>query len=328
MAEKLTLLGFAPAEGAAALAARLAALPGPGLRLVTLGGIAAFAQETAPPLKALLLARDRASLLAALATLQRRLEAACMAGPFLPADPGAATLTAAELPALLAAQQAALTAALARHGATQQWDVILRWPPEPVLAAQRERFAGLGRAALAEAVAAALAEARAFRLGALRAALRDVVLEIAEASPVAEDAAAGLTLLVPSGGEAVIEAALGRLPPEATAGASADLRGPLPPLGFAAVRLAEVPAGAVERAWHLLGLPEALPSEDLTRHWRGLATRLHPDRAGPAADPARFAEAAAAYRLVRSLAGSGAGEVQRATLAARAGRHLLLPEAA
>jgi len=328
MADKLTLLGFAPIDGAEALAARLAALPGPALEMRRAGAVAAFAQAETAPKRALLLARDRAGLLGTLASLQQRLELACQLSPFLPADPGAATLPAGEWPALLEAQQEALAEALAKHGATHQWDVILRWSPEAVLAGQRERFAGLGRAALAEAVAAALSEERHARLAALRRALGPKVIEMHEQAPVAEDAACGVTVLVPAGGEAAIEEALGTLPPAVTEGVSADLRGPLPPLAFAAVRVAELPRGAVERAWTLLGLPEALPMGELRRHWRGLATLLHPDRAGAEADPARFAEAAAAYRLLQSLAGDAGGEVRRTTLAARSGRHLLLPEAA
>ncbi len=328
--DDVTLLGIAPAAGAEALARAMEALPGPPVAVHVAGSIAGLAQPAERARRGLLLARDRAGLLASLAALQRRLEAACVAGPFLPADPGAARLPAAELPGLLAAAAPLLEEALATKGARHQWDVVIRWNAEAVVARHRAELQGLAGAALARAIRATLVGEREMRAAALRAALRGAVLAIAEPLPVEEDAATGLTVLVPAGGEAAIEAALGTLPEEASRDAAADLRGPLPPLGFAALRLAEVPAGAVERAWSLLGLPEAapeaLPASDLTRHWRGIAAKLHPDRAGAAADPARFAEAHEAYRLLRSLAGEA--PLDRVLLAARARRRLVLPEAA
>ncbi|NKC34544.1 J domain-containing protein [Falsiroseomonas selenitidurans] len=325
MTARQRLLGFAPAAGAEELRDRLAALPGPPMELLPLGPVAALLQAAEPPARALLLAKDRAGLLRQLAALQRRLEAACLSGPFLPADPGAATLPEATWPALLPAQAAAAARALACHGGTHQWDVILRWSPEALLTAQRGRLEGLGRAAMAEAVGAILAQARTLRQAALLQALAPRVLAVAEAAPVAEDAAIGATVRVPAGGEAAIEAALFAMPAALTQEVAADLRGPLPPLAFAAARVAEVPADAIDRAWSLLELPEVVAPAELHRRWRGLAGRLHPDQAGQAADPGRFAEAAEAYRLLRGLAG-GATAVRRATLTRSPACHLLLPE--
>jgi hypothetical protein len=322
MAGDVTLLGFAPAAGAEALAAAMAALPGPALHQAVAGGVVAFAEAQVERPRALLLARDRARLLAALAATQRRLELGTAAGPFLPADPGAPPLPAARLPALLAPQAEALAASLAGPGGTQQWDVILRWPADPVLNAARARLAGLPRARLAEAVRAELLAARAAREAALRAGLAPRVLAIAEGAPVAEDLAAGFTVQVPRGGEAAIEAALHALPDELTEGVGADLRGPLPPLAFAAVRLMELAPEALARAWALLDLPEEMPTPRLALHWRAVAARLHPDRGGDARD---FAAAEAAYRLLRGLAADGV--LNRRALAAR-GPTLLLPEAA
>jgi hypothetical protein len=321
MADKLTLLGIAPADRAAALAPALSALPGPAVTLHRVGEIVAVAQRAEARHRALLLARDRAGLLSGLLAVQQRLEAACQLGRFLPADPGAPALPAAELPRLIDAAAPALAAALARDGARHQWDVILRWPPEAALAPRRAALSGLARAELAEAVRAALAAERAMRRDALRAALRPAVRDIADAEPVAEDAACGLTVLVPAGGEAAIEAALATLPETAQHGAAADLRGPLPPVAFAALGIAELAEGALDRAWTLLGLPEQLAPEELSGRWRAVAARLHPDRG--AGDPARFAEAREAYRLLERLAVPGAALSRRA-LAARGRRHLVL----
>lgn len=325
MTAELRMLGIAPGGDAGALLARMEALPGPPMALLRAGSIAALMQQAEAPAQALLLAKDRAGLLKKLAALQRRLEAGCMAGPFLPADPGAATLPAETWPALLAAQAEAAARALADHGGTHQWDVILRWSPDSVLGPARDSLRGLGRAAMAATVSGLLAEARMARLAALRAALTGRVLAVAEASPVAEDTGVGLTVRVPAGGEAAIEAALFAMPGELTKDVAADLRGPLPPLSFAAARVAAVPADAIDRAWSLLELPDAVAPAELQRRWRGIAGRLHPDHTGPEADPGRFAEAAEAYRLLHSLA--GAGEVRRAALVGRDACRLLLPEA-
>ncbi|TDG12225.1 J domain-containing protein [Paracraurococcus ruber] len=177
---------------------------------------------------------------------------------------------------------------------------------------------------MAEAVAAALAEERAMRLAALRTALAPAAIEIAAEPPAAGDAETGATVLLAAGCEAALEAALSRLPPEAQDGASADLRGPLPPLLFAPLRVAELEPAAVTAAWRLLDLPDRLGTEELTRRWRALARELHPDTGAAAADPARLDAAGQAYRLLRGLA-AARGELDLAALAARAGRHLAIP---
>jgi hypothetical protein len=262
MATELTLLGVAPADCAAALARGLAALDGPAPVLHRAGRIVGVAQRAAAPRKALLLARDRAGLLGALLALQRRLELACQIGPFLPADPQSPSLPQAELAMLLDEAAPALEAALARDGERHQWDVILRWPAPTVLEPHRAGLAGLPRAALAGAVADLLATEREARRAALRSALHPAVLAIAEADPVGEDAACAATVVVPRAGEAAIEAALAGLPDTATRDAAAELRGPLPPLAFSALRVADVASDTVRRAWMLLGLRALLASVD------------------------------------------------------------------
>jgi hypothetical protein len=305
MADAVTLLGIVDAADAPAAEAAMAALPGPKLSIHRAGDVAALAQRAEAPRRTLLLARDRAGLLSGLLAVQRRLEAACQRVPFLPADPGAPAIPAEEVAALLAAAAPRLAAAVARDGRRHQWDVILRWPPDAVLKPRQAELRGLSRTRLAEAVQAMLAAEREARRAALRAALRPAVLDIADPEPVGEDAACGVTVLVPAGGEAAIEAALGTLPAAAQADASADLRGPLPPIGFAALRIAELTEGAMERAWTLLGLPDQLAAEELAGRWREVSARLHPDRAGAAGDVARFAEAREAYRILERLAGAG-----------------------
>jgi hypothetical protein len=324
MAQELTLLGIVGAPDAERMRAALAALSGPPVIAQTAGEVAALAQRAdATPRKALLLARDRAALLSGLLALQRRLEAACQLGAFLPADPGAPPVPADELAPMLDAAAATLADALARRGRLHQWDVVLRWPADAVLAPRRDAMRGLSRALLAEAVQTALAEARLERRAALRAALRPAVLDIAEAEPGTDDTACGATVLVPAGGEAAIETALGTLPSGVQLDVTADLRGPLPPIAFGALRVAQLPAGALDRAWSVLRLPEEMAPEELPRRWRDVAAQLHPDVAG--ADAAGFIEAREAYRLIERLAASGATLSRRAL--ARSRCHLLLEAA-
>ena len=52
------------------------------------------------------------------------------------------------------------------------------------------------------------------------------------------------------------------------------------------------------RARRLLGVDEAASPAEVTRAYRALARRLHPDTGGAAADPARFAEVSAAYAVL------------------------------
>jgi hypothetical protein len=187
---------------------------------------------------------------------------------------------------------------LGRH---HQWDVVLRWLAEPVLEARRGEIqvaaAGAGRQGLAEAVGAALGRERALREGALQAALARVARAVKPAGAGITET--GFTVLLPASGEAVLESALNGLGPDISAGASADLRGPLPPISFAAVRVERAAPREVAEAWHRLGLPERVDAASLRRHWHACAARLHPDHG--AAEEAPIREANAAFRLLRGL---------------------------
>jgi hypothetical protein len=235
--------------------------------------------------------------------VQRRLEVACQLGPFLPADPSQARCKSTALPALLNGAADTIADALAGPGRCHQWDVVLRWPAESVVASRRTDIAraaqegGGGRVALAEAVAAALAAERAQREAALRAAVAPVCLALLPAG--AGTCETGLTCLMPPGGEAALEAALGALPAAITAEADADMRGPLPPLSFAAVRIDSAAAADIAQAWRTLALPHQVDAAALKQHWRSCAARLHPDRG--VTDDAPMVAAGAAFRLLRDL---------------------------
>jgi hypothetical protein len=327
MARRQNLIGVAPAQGAEALAKAMTAAGGPPVTAYCAGAIAILAEPAELPRRRLLAARGRAGLLRSLHRLQRRFEIGCVNGPFLAFDPAAADCAAADLPRLVAASADALADALHRDGSRQQWDIILRWSPEAVLAPQRETLAALaGRDQLAEGIAAVLREARACRMAALRTALTTQGIALAADPPTEGDTEIGVTALVPRDGEALIEAAFALMPPEATMGASADLRGPLPPISFAPLRVTALEAAAVDAAWRALDLPEQLDAADLTRRWREIAVRLHPDQAGAAADPARLDAAGQAYRLLRGIARDlPDGRLERSALRARSGPRLSIP---
>ncbi|MFP5219261.1 MAG: J domain-containing protein [Actinomycetes bacterium] len=69
------------------------------------------------------------------------------------------------------------------------------------------------------------------------------------------------------------------------------------------------------RARRVLGVGEHASAAEVTRAYRTLARRLHPDTGGATADPARFAEVAAAYRV---LSGDASGAASAAAAAAAA----------
>lgn len=75
----------------------------------------------------------------------------------------------------------------------------------------------------------------------------------------------------------------------------------------------------------MLGLPAGpgLTDDDVRAAWRRIATAAHPDRAD-GGDPARFAEAAAAYTVLRTRFGRGEA---LADLAAAARPHRAAPRA-
>jgi|GEM_PF-1919705 len=320
------MLGFAAAPSAAALASALSAVPGPPVSLSCAGGVAAFVQAHHAGGKAWI-GQSRACMLRSLATVQRRLEVACLQGPFLPADPAAGLCRADEVATLLAEAAGPIGAALEGPGACHQWDVVLRWHAEPVVAARRaeiaEAAAGGGQAELAEAVAAALRRERDRREAALMRALAPVALASQSArSGTTETAVAAL---VPAGGEAVLETALCGLAADISEGATADLRGPLPPISFAAVRVVRTAPRQVAAAWKSLSLPDWVDAAALRRHWHACAARLHPDHGADDCGP--ITEAGAAFRLLRGLLPAETPQKpwSLAALQRRATVHLMVP---
>lgn len=332
------LLGFAPLAGLDALHAAMGAVPGPQLQVQHAPSgdagdgptvAALFQDEPEVPFGG----RSRDALTAGLKSVQRRLEVACQAGPFLPMDPAAACCPSASVPRLLASGWDALSVALACHGARQQWDIVLRWTPEDVVARHRDEIApaaALGQQALADAVGVALRSERVRRESALLAALAPAVLDFASGGAACAETQVMVTVLVASGCEAAVEAALDGMAAQDVEGASIDMRGPLPPLSFFPVRVAAVDAQAVTGAWATLGLEDAVDLAGLHRQWRLHAAAVHPDRqpalAGEAANVA-VSDLTDAYRLLRDLlpAEAKAGGQTLKSLLRRAAHRLIMP---
>lgn len=324
MTQRLTLLGFTYPGPAAALRQALSRIPGPPVQIVPAGqgaqAIACIAQAASGGMLAW---QSRVALLKQLSCVQRRLELACQTAPFLPADPAMAPCPAKTLPALLADAAPGIARAIAAFGGLVQWDVVLRWQAEDVLRAQRTELATLGgREALAEGVQRHLAQARALRAQAL-----EMVLAPASFARIAlegEECACGFSVLVSRNAEAGLEATLHRFPAALGQGIAADLRGPLPPLSFASVKLRADCTAPAQAAWRSLELPEQLDHAVLQRHWHNRARQLHPDAGGT--DQAAMAAAGDHLRLLRGLLEDAGGQLCRAQLASAAGLKLVMPD--
>jgi len=330
----LAPLGIAQASLETELASALGAIPGPDLVLQRFGRLVGIAQKAPAPslggLATLLGRRDRQGLIEGLGSLQKRLEACCQLGPFLPFVP-AARIEARDFAPCLEAAERPLSLALSRHGTRHQWELVLSWTPEGVLARDRAQVAaeaqalGGGRTGMAQAVADALRADRLVRTAELRSVLAPLVLDVTE-TPAASDLELRLQILVARNGEASIEHALSRLGPRATLGAAADLRGPLPPLAFAAIEVQELDRASIDAAWRRIGLGPEADAATLTRAWRQLAFTHHPDQtmAAQAADRSdAFDQARAAHVLLQGLIGHGA--LTHGEALDRAGPHLIAP---
>jgi hypothetical protein len=190
--------------------------------------------------------------------------------------------------------------------------------------------AALGPSALADAVAGVLRNERGRREAALLAALAPAVLALAAGGAAGTETQVAVTVLVASGREAPVEAALDAMPAEHVGDATIDMRGPLPPLSFFSVKIATVEEEAVTSAWSTLGLDDRIDLSGLHRQWRLLAAAAHPDRQQAPETPkagAAVSDLTDAYRLLRDLLPPGT-EAEGHTLNGllrRAGYRLIMP---
>ena len=294
------LLGFAPLVGLDALRTALNAVAGPQVHACHGPGVIALLQQEPD---APLFGGGRKATAAMLLTVQRRLEMACQAGPFLPMDPPTACCPAEAVSHLLESAWSSLGSALIAQGGRHQWDVVLHWAREPVVTRHRATpaaAAGQDKAALTEAADSVLRAKRSQCEAALLTVLAPTVLAFASGGVACVETEIVVTLLVNAGAEATVKAALDALPAKHAENASIDMRGPLPPLSFSAVRLVTVEARDINRAWQLLDLSDRVDLASLHRQWRQRTASAHPDRR-PAKGAVTVIELAEAYRLLRSL---------------------------
>ena len=321
------LLGFAPLAGLDALRTALNAVAGAQVHACHGPGLVALLQQEPD---APLFGGGRKAMEAGLLTVQRRLEIACQSGPFLPMDPAAACCPPEAVSHLVEPAWVALGSALAAQGGRHQWDVALRWAAEPVVARHRADLAaasGQGKAALAETVGGVLLANRSRREAALLSALAPTALAFASGGAACAETEVSVTFLVNAGAEAPVEAALDALPAEHAEDASIDMRGPLPPLSFSAVRLVTVEERDINRAWQLLRLTDRVDLASLHRQWRQCAAEVHPDRR-PAKDAGTISELTEAYRLLHALLPTDASAKFQTlnSLLRHAGPRLVVPD--
>lgn len=284
------ILGYAPIAGLDRLLARLNAEPGPAVVAWHGSRLAALLQDEPAPGRG---GTDTTRL-------GRRLATACLAGPFLPQDPAAATLPAEAVPVLLATAWEALDAALHTHGRLHQWEIAPHHGDiAPASTGERRRRTAALMNALAPAVLAFAADA--------------------------ENPAAPLTTLVAAGAEHRIEAALAGLE---TAGEPIVLRGPQPPLAFAPVRIAATAAAEIAGAWHALELEARTDRDGLFQQWRRLAAAIHPTRQAAVLSGAApgIGGLTDAYRLLRGLLPADGAGAALGDLLHHAGRRLIVPD--
>ena len=294
------LLGFAPLAGLDALRTALNAVAGPQVHACHGPGLVALLQQEPD---APLFGGGHKAMAPGLLMVQRRLEVACQAGPFLPMDPAAACCPAESASHLLEPAWNALAIALTAQGGRHQWDAVLHWAAEPVVARHRAELAAVaeqGKAALAEAVGGVLLAERSRREAGLLTALAPVVLGFSSGGGACAETEVTLTLLVTAGAEDAVETVLDALPAEHAEDAGIDMRGPLPPISFSAVRLVAVEARDIIRAWQLLELPDRVDLASLHRQWRQGGAFVHPDRR-PAMGAVTVSSLTGAYRLLRPL---------------------------
>lgn len=311
------ILGFARLADLDAARHALCAVPGPTPRFHDGPFIGVVLQdEPDRPLTA----RDRLSMIADLETMQRRLEIACLAGPFLPMDPSAACCPSDAVAALLKPNWERLHQALLSGGSGHQWDISLAWQPEAAVAGHRPVIAPEASHGPDEGTATRDAHER--RKAELLASLRPVLLAMTDGSVDTGDTRVRLTVLVEAARESELEDRLALCGDDV----AIEMRGPMPPVSFFAVRLVNLDAVKMTNAWTILGLPERADMTDLHRQWRMRAAAAHPDRGVLATLGASVADLTAAHRVLRDLMSEAPGDRHTLDgLLRLSGRRLVLP---
>jgi Gas vesicle synthesis protein GvpL/GvpF len=318
------ILGYAPLADLDGLLAMMNAVAGPAVEAVPGPTLAALVQ---PEPEDGLFCRQPISQAAGQLMAQRRLAVACLAGPFLPHDPETALVPTSALRDLLAPAWNSLDIALSTHGRHHQWDILLRWSPDDIIARQGPALpAARGKTGMAETIRTALRTERQTRQAQLLNTLAPAVLAFAAGGPTGSDTEVLVTTLVEASGEKRMEAALAAL--DGT-DPWIDLRGPLPPVTFAPVRAICLSTAELNGAWQTLDLPRRVNRTGLHHHWRHLAASINPLRpvqslSGAAPSLSGLTDA---YRLLRGLLPVDGRGASLAEILGKAGWRLVVPDA-
>ncbi|HVY17981.1 MAG TPA: GvpL/GvpF family gas vesicle protein [Rhodopila sp.] len=318
------ILGYAPLEGLDGLLTRLNAVPGPPVEAWHGCRLAAVLQSEPQDL---LFCRQSLANSADFLAVERRLELACHAGPFLPQDPSAAIVPSDAVPALFAPAWLALHTALSTHGQQRQWDIHLRWSPRAAVNhASPHLMQASGRSERVAGIRAALRTERARQEARLLNTLSRAVLAFATDPARGTGTGIRVTALIRTGAEAAMEAALEALEEPDLA---IELHGPLPPLTFAPVRIATTATAEIAAAWAALELDDRIGRDGLRMQWNTRVASLRPDRqrhrlSGAAPGMAGLTDA---YRMLHALLPPDGTEASYAEALAQAGRRLIVPDA-
>ena len=311
------ILGYAPLENLDGLLAMMNAVAGPAVEAIMGPSLAALMQ---PEAEDGLFCRQPISQAATQLMAQRRLEIACLAGPFLPHDPAVALVPSHALQGLLTPAWDALDTALSTHGQHHQWDILLRWSPDNIIGQQSPAARGK-----AEVIREAFQAERQRRQAQLLNTLAPEVLAFAAGGPTGTDTEVLVTTLVEANAEWRMEAALGALDGNDP---WIDLRGPLPPVTFSPVRAVCLSTAELSGAWQTLDLPPRIDRTELHEQWRMLVAAVNPHRpsetlSGTAPGLSGLTDA---YRLLRGLLPVEGHEASLAEILSKAGWRLVVPE--
>ena len=253
----------------------------------------------------------RRRILQNLLEVQRVLEAIAAVGPVLPACPGTLLDDSSEALELICADASALRSALDEFGTTRQFQIIATWDGPEMVSAIKNRpdvvaavaaAKPLGRLAAGKALQAIMMGERERLSQEILARLSPIGRDILAMPQDGEDCVANLVVLLDDSSEARLDAALLEL--DALLPGNSRLRciGPLPAVSFAAVSLDRIDPDRIDAARRLLSVGYRLTTESVRTAWRGYARANHPDVADAAAASNEFADASAAYRLLRRFA--------------------------
>ncbi len=276
------LIGITTPQAADKLIASGANLAGEPLHVTRYPGLAAL--QVKGEKAGLFTAKKKA--LEAILQFQRRLEAAQIAGPVIPAAFANPLLDGTEALRVLAVGHHRLSEALQVFDGVRQYQITVSWNPAIAMAHQATQPAFqaamstvAGDAATRGAAIRNLMEAARTELGAAAVArLRGASVQLAQEPLGSENMVANAVVLVEKAREAAFDAALEDIDASFPDLAIKQL-GPLPPVSFASIVIERPKAQDIAKAKLVLKI-DALEADTLKTAYRNAMKAAHPDMAG------------------------------------------------